>query len=235
MDNYTRRELLRCGPLTLATLWPILPLIAQGSRNETGAQTLNWDSFLENVHRAASRLNMSALQSQHQYVQTVSRLAESVRLPAALIMPRALTYANGSQYPDFLDVHETTSVEIKLLRFCPGDSIAAHNHPRMTGVSMCISGAVQIDTFEPEGAVSGSSFLVKRTETARVTERATSSLTCDRGNIHLLQAQQSCDLLDVFTPPYDEVRIRETQWYSLHPSDLAREHPTYVAHSLKAR
>ena len=106
----------------------------------------------------------------------------------------------------------------------------------MTGISMCVSGGVQIDSFEPvEPASGGSSFLIKRTERAFVTERTTCSLTSGRANIHCLQARQACDLLDIFAPPYDEDRIKQTQWYSLYPVDLNTDHKTFIAHSLQRR
>jgi len=179
--------------------------------------TLNWEAFLEYIDREA-RVQYGRSWNQIHYVQEIEALAQSLNfadsgLRRTLSSARAL----GSALPQFTDLERRLTFQATLISFEKGQVLPLHDHPRMTGVMTCAKGTIDVRRFNLVASDREHGFCTLRDEgVARLTPGFTSSLTADMHNIHGLKAQSFSQVIDIFTPPYDRARIKESRWFRLN-------------------
>ena len=102
-----------------------------------------------------------------------------------------------------------------MLEFEPGEVIGLHDHPDMTGVIMCCSGRVEVENYTllDERSASGNYLLRREAETV-MSAGVIGTLTATTRNIHSLRATEFTQMLDVFTPPYDDYRSYASKWFT---------------------
>jgi len=190
-----------------------------GTTSSTGSETstsgpIDWDTFLVQLSVLADT-QFSSGWDQEAYVEEVRALMNLLDLDDDKFQSLYDGYADAAgNFPELNTVHEKLAFEVATVEFDPGDTIPLHNHPDMTGVILCLSGQVEIDSFDLLDELSDrGGLLMQRTSLATVGPGDFSTLTGERGNIHGLVATQFTELLDVFTPPYDAARLTRYRWY----------------------
>ena len=180
----------------------------------TSTAPVDWDTFLARL-AALADTQFEKGWDQELYVEEVKALMGLLDLEDAYFQSLYDGYADAAgNFPELNTIHEKIAFEVATVEFEPGDTIRLHNHPDMTGVILCLSGEVEVDSFDLLDEVSDSGrLLIQRTELASVKAGEFSTLTGARGNIHGLVAVQYTELLDVFTPPYDGERLTRYRWY----------------------
>ena len=175
---------------------------------------IDWDAFLVQLSVLADT-QFSSGWDHEAYVDEVRALMSLLDLDDDQFQSLYDGYADAAgNFPELNTVHEKLAFEVATVEFEPGDTIPLHNHPDMTGVIFCLSGQVEIDSFDLLDALSDrGSLLMQRTALATVVPGEFSTLTGERGNIHGLVATEYTELLDVFTPPYDAERLTRYRWY----------------------
>lgn len=120
--------------------------------------------------------------------------------------------------------------QISLISFDPNDLIPPHDHPEMSGVMMCVGGALHIQSFEIQSEHEPKYFL-KRLNDTFLPLKAVSTLTSQRANIHRVEAAGRSQAIDIFTPTYDDWRRAHTRWYDIDPQPVKRDSSIYVAYA----
>gem|GEM_PF-360456 len=174
----------------------------------------DWDTFLSELETLA-RTQFSPDWDQETYVEEVKALMVLLDLEDEQLNALYANYVNAARdFPELTTVHEGGFFEVATLQFEPGEHIPLHNHPDMTGVIFCLSGRMDVEAFDllPETSDDGN-LLLRRVEETTLVPGEFATLTAGRGNIHALTAREFTELLDVFTPPYDDARIARYRWY----------------------
>ena len=178
------------------------------------APSIDWESFLTDLAELAEG-QFSPDWDQEGYVEDVIALMRLLDLDDAQVVALYENYVNATRdFPELTTAHDGGHFEVVIIQFEPGEHIPLHNHPDMTGVIFCLSGAIEIENFDllQETSDDGN-LLLRRTGDAALAPGDFATLTAERGNIHALTASEFTELLDVFTPPYDDARIRRYRWY----------------------
>ena len=227
MELVSRRCIISMTGTTLAVLiWELPALIANSRRSFSGASLLDWASFVDKVTTLARRA--VDVRTEEAYVDRVQELLGNVdrRNPRLHRVRGPLRKQPG--LPVFSSLERTTNTEIQLLSFDPGDSILAHDHPGMTAVMMCVSGAVEVQNYDPI-LIAASGCLLKQRSNMTLESLQRSTLTSKRGNIHQLESPKGCELIDIFTPPYDKRRVETTRWFRISREPLRKGQLVYSA------
>ncbi len=179
---------------------------------------VDWDTFLTDLETLA-RTQFSDDWDQESYVEEVKALMRLLDLEDDQLTALYADYVNANRdFPELLTVHDGGFFEVATLQFEPGEHIPLHNHPDMTGVIFCLSGRIDIEAFDLLDETSDDgNLLLRRVEEVSLVPGAFATLTASRGNIHALTAREFTELLDVFTPPYDDARIARYRWYDRAP------------------
>jgi hypothetical protein len=95
----------------------------------------------------------------------------------------------------------------------------------MTGVMICANGTVDVRRYKLLAIHSNRSSCTLRDEgIVRMKPGIVSSLTADTYNIHGVKAEAFSQIIDIFTPPYDLVRIKESRWFQVsQPTEKGSE------------
>ncbi len=184
---------------------------AQGS---VGSHRIDWAGFVQSLSALADA-QFSADWDQDQHVKEVMALMRHLDLDDAQFEQIYDGYANAwGQFPEIKSVHRGGHFSVATLEFDAGDEIRLHNHPDMTGVILCVSGAVEVEAFNllPTQSPMGK-LLMEQVLQEKLTPGVFATLTAEHGNIHRLVATEYTELLDVFTPPYDKERMTRYRWY----------------------
>jgi cysteamine dioxygenase len=177
-------------------------------------QSIDWDTFIADLAVLAEK-QFSPEWNQDTYVDEVGALMQLLDLDDSKFQALYDGYATAaSLFPDLNTVHEGGYFEVATLEFDPGDTIDLHNHPDMTGVILCLSGMLQVEAFDLLDEISDSGqLLIKRVVNREVEPGEYCTLTATHGNIHTVSAPVFTQLLDVFTPPYNDERLTRYRWY----------------------
>ncbi len=181
---------------------------------DAAPQGIDWETFIVALAELAED-QFSPDWDQDSYVEEVQALMELLEWDDAHFDALYDGYASSrGDFPELNTAHEGGHFEVATIEFEAGDSIPLHNHPDMTGVIQCLSGAVRVEAFDllDEPAASGN-LRIKRVVNTTLRAGQFSTLTSARGNIHSLVAEEFTELLDVFTPPYDDERLTRYRWY----------------------
>ena len=182
---------------------------------DTGSpELLDWESFLTALATLAET-QFSEDWNQETYVVEVLALMRLLDQGDEIFETLYDGYVSAmGTFPEISSAHDGGYFEVVTLEFDPGDAIPLHNHPDMTGAILCISGRVEVESFNlldelsPEGRL-----LIEQVDQLELSPGLSATLTAQRGNIHALVATQYTELLDVFTPPYDDERLTRYRWY----------------------
>ena len=230
----TRRIFVGLSAQGLAVLCGIFPFLkacappADGSKNkpeseDSASEPLDWATFLAGVDQLALE-QFSGAWNQEAYVEEMATLM--LRLsPQDPVLLEELAKAVGAirNFPDIVTLVEGPdhSYDVAIVVFEEGEEIPLHDHPDMTGVILGLSGEVEIQSFNllPELSPSGA-LQLQRLAVSNVTPGVHATLTADRGNIHSLRAISRTELLDVFTPGYNQDRSVRSKWFTRSTTPL---------------
>jgi predicted metal-dependent enzyme (double-stranded beta helix superfamily) len=175
---------------------------------------MDWASFIVALSALADA-QFSNDWEQADYVEEVAALMKLLDLDDAYFQTLYDGYVEVlGTFPELATVHEGGHFEVATLEFDAGDEIPLHNHPDMTGVILCLTGKMNVEGFDlldelsPDG-----NLLLERVENLTLVAGDHCTLTADRGNIHSVVALEFTQLLDVFTPPYDDEKLLRYRWY----------------------
>ena len=149
------------------------------------------------------------------YVRDEAQLMQALDLINPVVIEAFANYANQVlDFPEISLVYTSPMFEVVILEFEPGDEIGLHDHPDMTGVILCVGGSMEIDNFdEVDLANEDGDLFVRRISKVTLSPGDVATLTAIRGNIHSLRAEEFIQLLDVFTPPYNDGRSDRSRWF----------------------
>jgi hypothetical protein len=221
----SRRQVIRLAIASVANLCSCLSLLATA---EQSGGDLDWNGFINELTELSKSYSPSQ-EDERNYVRSLSRLLEALDHKGRSVREVIRTF----QRPRTDEVtgaliHETTEFEVVLLSLEKGQYFPYHNHPSMTGVSMCISGQIDVHNLDVVGKVNASTLLLRDSAHEQINSGKVSWLTSNVRNIHRVQASKASQLIDFFTPPYTAERVTQTRWYEVEPvhtgGDLYRAH-----------
>lgn len=230
MKEHSRRELIRISLHGFGALVFGLPNIIECAQRANanhgllaGKKPLNWDAFVEQLGKLAER-QLKPNWDQKGYVNKVAALLKQMG-PTDPALAKALKEYKHERLPTplFKLLSRQRTFEVLLISFEKGDEISHHNHPDMTGVICCATGRISIQSYDvlPERP-KGVGYLIKDAGCAVLGPGHTSSLTAYERNIHYVRAGSFCQIIDIFTPPYDDDRLQKSRWFDLDPEPYRR-------------
>jgi len=215
MGNITRRHALKLSGqafLALSAAMPFMSCTSAASSAET--QTLNWQEFIDRI-QVLAETQFKSNWDQQAYTEDISKIIRTLDVNDNKILEFTARYKNKNvNFPEISTMHKEQSFMVSFLEFEPGEKIALHDHPDMTGVIHCIQGRINIQnyTLQKERSESGK-LLLKQEASVTMTPGSTGALSSTFGNIHSLQADKLTRMVDVFTPPYNRDRSRRSKWF----------------------
>ena len=232
MDEYDRREFLSLslpGFLGVITALPSLCALATKAHACEGRvatdATMHWEAFLEAVSKESGKQHLDNW-NQDEYVRSLASLASQLHLGDP-VMTKALEQVsirlkNGKV--DFEYLEKRVDFSLCLVQFDQGEVIRPHDHPGMTGMILCGSGEIATSNYDlveaQEITVSTGNQLLRQVETRVLKKNDISTLTAKARNIHTLTAAKPTQLVDIFTPPYNNERVEKSRWYELSPEPV---------------
>lgn len=179
-----------------------------------GFEPVDWDTFLEQVAELA-QIQFSPDWDQDGYVEDVRQLMARLDLDDPFLVDAYADYADQVRdFPEITQIYHEPAFEVAILEFEADELIPLHDHPDMTGVILCVSGAVDVENFTLlDETAEDSEFLLQRTAQTRMRALDIGTLTSRDSNIHSLKALEFTQMLDVFTPPYNEDRSNRSRWF----------------------
>jgi len=199
--------------LGISTLLPALHSFADLS--STNVKELDWKSFVDSIQEMAPEYGKASF-DEEAYLKKLVSMSEKLNLNDKEIQKYFAKYQNrNKRFPEFTKMHKEKSFQITLLEFEPGEKIPLHDHPDMSGVILCAKGNIEIDNFDLlKNKSSNKKLLLKQTSSVVMKPGMVGSLSSTRGNIHSLKAKEFTRLIDIFTPPYDKRRIKESHYFT---------------------
>jgi cysteamine dioxygenase len=204
-----------CALATRANAW---------EGREVAGGKLHWEAFLEAVAKEAAKQHLDAW-NQDRHVETLAKLASQLHLDDPVLRQGIEQLGNrlNNRRVDFSDLEKRVDFSICLVQFDVGEVIPAHDHPGMTGMILCASGEIQTANYDeiiPDPAATqpaADHTLLRRVSQGMLRQNDIATLTAKARNIHTLKALKVTQLVDLFTPPYDEERIAKSRWFELDP------------------
>lgn len=190
-----------------SSLLPIVPLLGCRGAKQTN---ISWNAFLDDLFLYASELSTHTT-DEESYVAKVRQVAKRLKLDEDRI--KGILIENRPIDRKICDIQKAFNFEIALLSFAKGDSIPLHSHPDMTGVMLCATGEVSVNNFDFARSNSNGTATLKYIGNKYLTKHDTDSLTSHHGNIHEVIAAAPSQIIDIFSPPYNQARIDRTHWY----------------------
>ncbi len=228
MDDYDRREFLSLGlPGFLGVMMALPSLCALATRANArdgrppADGRMHWEAFLEAVAKEAAKQHLDAW-NQDSYVEAIGKLARRLHLGDP-VMRKAMEQLDVRLKQGDVDFHyleKRVDFSLCLVQFEAGQVIKPHDHPGMTGMILCASGEVETANYDlvkpPADEVAKEGHcLLRRVARTVLSKYDLSSLTAKDRNIHTLTARKVTQLVDVFTPPYNDERSKQSRWYEL--------------------
>lgn len=223
----SRRQLLKLGVGAIAHLCACLSVLALG---DPSGRDLDWDGFISELTQL-SKFYSPGQEDERNYVKRVSRLLQTLDYRGRSVedvirrVPKdkrnEITSASIREDPEF---------EILFFSLEQGQCFPYHNHPSMTGVSLCLAGQIDIHNLDIVRSPDPATLLVRTSAHEQILSGNISWLTSKVRNIHQVQASKDSKLLDLFTPPYTPERVADTRWYKLEVTGSDRY--LYRAHLL---
>ena len=224
MDEYNRRQFIRTSLPGFLGLTMALPAITSFATRANACNgrvpsdgKINWDAFLTAVEKEASKQHLDNWNEQA-YVNKAAALMTRLNLkdPALAQAFKNTEKGLGNKRVDFYKLEKQRVFEVCLLQFEKEEQISHHDHPGMTGVILCATGETDVWNYDLLGQRKGSkNVLLKQTSHAQLTKGHVSTLTSKERNIHRLKAQSLTQLVDIFAPPYNKERSRNSSWFNV--------------------
>lgn len=234
MENFHRREFLKMSAWSFAAIMTTdlsnLIHFGQKANGNKGYfrenEPLNWDAFLSELSRLSARHHVGRHSKKH--VNRIAGLLQRLDLQTPVIQEKLAAYKNVA--PDWFEhdlLHQEVNFQVSLLQFEKGDYIPHHDHPKMCGVIFPVNGELEVKNynllpsdFKPEKITAPSGEVYeKHTALLQLGQRETlrkgnlSVLTEEEGNIHSVMPAQFSQVLDIFTPAYNEENEKSARWY----------------------
>ena len=220
MEKICRRQAIKLSGQAFLALTAAMPFMSCLNTNEVVSEpeaNNKWQHFIDQVHQL-SESQFSKDWDQLAYAKNVEELIHTLDIKEKKINDFIISYKNNRiNFPEINTVHYEQNFMVSLLEFEPGEKIKLHNHPDMSGVIYCLEGRVNIQNYTLQKELSDSGKLLLKQESSKTFKPGVSGiLTSSVGNIHSLQADKFSRLIDVFTPPYDDMRQRNSKFYKKH-------------------
>lgn len=246
MEDYNRREFIKTtipGWLGVMLALPSLCALATQANAHDGRlkadKAIHWEAFLEAVAKEAAQQHLDHW-NEEKYLKKLSQLTRSLDLsdPVISLARAKITKRLKMAEVDFESLETRLDFAVCLVQFDAKEVIRPHNHPGMTGVILCASGEIQTQNYDihktlEDREVDGirtAKYLLRRSMDSTLRKGNVSTLTSQARNIHTLQANAVTQLIDIFTPPYDQKRSEQSCWYDLDETPIAGSRTLYEAH-----
>ena len=232
MDEYDRREFLSLSLPSFLGVLTALPSLctlatranaAEGRLPADGA--MHWEAFLEAIAKEAEKQHLDAW-NQDAYVGKIAKLASRLHLEDPVLTEglAQLKVRLEQGNVDFQYLEKRVDFALCLVQFDVDEQILPHDHPGMTGMILCASGEIETANFNPvelpEFETPDGRQLLKLAGQATLKKNDISTLTAKARNIHTLKALKVTQLVDIFTPPYNDERAELSRWFKLASEPL---------------
>lgn len=221
MKEITRRETIQLTAASFGYLTGWLSAIISASTTTTahGASQLQWSTFLSLLSQLAKE-RRSLQRTESDYADRASRLLKA--LGSHNLPPTRPLTTSPLAHPEFDEMKRAADYQVTLITMSSGHTIPAHDHPGITGVTSCISGSLAVSEYDllPQSTDPGHAHL-RLTRTGELAVGDTACVMTQRSNVHHLVSKGRTQLLDIFTPPYDDARLRRSHWYHLEERQIA--------------
>lgn len=235
-SNNERREFIKMSALAFAGIALQINSIStfaqqsnlfQGKRINPG---LNWDAFLSQVTKLASK-QYEPTWNQNEYIKAVQALLLQCNFPEYENVKKEFTgYVDKNKnWFEHSLLHKEFNFQVSLLQFEKGEYISHHNHPDMCGVINMVTGNALVKNYTlhkelektKTQSYNGQTFTLKscvleETKKEILMPGNISILTSTVGNIHSLMPNEFTQLVDVFTPAYNEKNEAASIWYQVN-------------------
>lgn len=236
MEHNERREFIKMSALAFAGIALQLNSIsafAQQSNLFQGKSInpgLNWDAFLSKITQLAKEQYVPNW-DQNNYISNVQKLLLQCQFPEFENVKKEFdTYQDKTKgWFEHTLLHKEINFQVSLLQFEKGEYISHHNHPDMCGVINMVTGNALVKNYTLQKELdktrtetyNGKTFTVKscvleETKNEILMPGNTSILTSTKGNIHSLMPKEFTQLVDVFTPAYNEKNEAASIWYQVN-------------------
>lgn len=187
--------------------------------------SIRWDELVDRVTQLASS-PVNSSWNQEGYVSDIASLCQTLDIPASGLSQQALNIELKLGHPAIQELARKETFQMSLIVLEKDDVLPVHDHPRMTGVTLCLTGDVQLQSYSivPDTHVSAGSCILQRKSNRVLSAGQVSTLTMNTRNIHGLEAKSRCVLLDVFKPCPDPARAKEARSYVLQAHQLSQEY-----------
>ncbi|WP_396195847.1 hypothetical protein [Flavobacterium sp.] len=191
---------------------------------------LNWDAFLSQVTKLASK-QYEPTWNQNEYIKAVQALLLQCNFPEYENVKKEFTgYVDKNKnWFEHSLLHKEFNFQVSLLQFEKGEYISHHNHPDMCGVINMVTGNALVKNYTlhkelektKTQSYNGQTFTLKscvleETKKEILMPGNISILTSTVGNIHSLMPNEFTQLVDVFTPAYNEKNEAASIWYQVN-------------------
>ncbi|MFM7181146.1 MAG: hypothetical protein ACKO2G_06745 [Verrucomicrobiales bacterium] len=231
MDEYDRRQFLSTTVPGFLGVLLALPGISAAATKANGNKgrapkdgKMNWDAFLEAVAAEAAKQHLDQW-NQDDYLEKISALSlrlhrEDPVLQKGFAQIRK-RLEKGNVDIEYLEKH--LDFAVCLVQFEKNQTIAAHDHPGMAGMILCASGKVHTrnyDLVKEKVIAAGDNrkkieCLLRKSAETTLLPNAITTLTSKARNIHSLKAEAITQLIDIFTPPYNDQRVADSRWFTI--------------------
>lgn len=221
MEKICRRQAIKLSGqafLALTAAMPFMSCLSSSDVSDKVQAKTTWQEFIDRIH-LLSEAQFSTNWNENAYVEDVKKLISTLDINDQNIKKFTIQYKNKhKKIPEIHAMHKEQNFMISMLEFEPGEKIPLHDHPDMTGVIHCIEGRINIQNYTLQGETSDSGKLLLKQESSVTFKPGVSgTLTSTFGNIHSLQADKFTRLIDVFTPPYNDLRTKNSKYYRKRP------------------
>ncbi len=239
MDNYKRRQFIKLSALGFASIALQLNSMAAYAQRANGHlgkwhhdSPLNWDAFLTKLTKLAETQHQLPW-DQKAYTDQVKRLLLQCDFPAFENVKREMdAYVDKREnWFESANLHHEVNFQVSLFQFEKGEYIPHHDHPDMTGIANVVSGSLVAKNYTIEEQLSETREVVQNGSTSIIkscTLRETSNeiikagdvsvLTAHEGNIHSIMPHEFSQLVDVFTPAYQQ--DTNANWYNVNEEEF---------------
>ncbi len=240
MDNYQRREFVKLSLASFAAValqlngLSALGLNANKFNGFSGTKpSLNWEAFLEEISKLAKTQHTKNW-NQSEYIKAVQMVLLQCNFPEFDNFKKATANYKDVRKNWFEHelLHKEIDFQISLLQFEKGEYISHHDHPSMCGVIKMVTGNALVKNYsihellekEETKTYGDKSFvlkscLIKKENEEILLPNKISSLTESEGNIHSLMPNEFTQLVDIFTPSYNEKSDKETKWFTVNETE----------------
>lgn len=245
MDDYDRREFLRTtvpGFLGVLLALPTLCATATRANAQNGRpaknQAMHWEAFLEAIAKEAAVQHLDRW-DQEEYLKKISALARRLHRDDPVLVKGLAQIETRLKLGnvDFEYLEKRLDFAICLVQFEKEQTISAHDHPGMTGMILCASGRIHTRNYDLMSETTRSLADGSKETTCQLSlsaeqtleKNSITTLTAKARNIHMLKAQETTQLIDIFTPPYNDERSEDSRWFTLDEAPLAGTKSVYDA------